>query len=234
MDQPEQQVWLPKEVSDVDTISNELGRNWVAVLGGATKYDQRQITAAFEIGRQIALRRMNVVTGGTSGVPYAAAIGAKMAGGLVVGISPAISEREHAVRFRKPVDYVDLMVYSGMDVDGRSPLIIRSASAAIFIGGEFGTLNEFTSAWMNGTGVIGILEGFGGISDSFRELLNKTRSSYGSAVVFASDPISLVRDLCLEVSQRDQNRVKVTSGCNGIDDVKEMISDYLESQAAPC
>lgn len=209
-------------------------REWIAVLGGATRYDRAQITAAFEVGRQIARCKKHLVTGGTSGVPYAAAIGAKMEGGLVVGISPAASEEEHANHYKKPLDNVDMMVYSGMNVDGRSPLIIRSAGAAIFIGGEFGTLNEFTSAWLNGRSVVGVLEGFGGISESMRGLLRDTETSFGSAVFFDSEPNSLVRQICTELTKRSRSKQPYEGEDTCGADVREMVEAYLESGVEKC
>ncbi len=203
-------------------------RDWIAVLGGATRFDKRQVIAAFEAGRQIARHGKHVLTGGTTGVPYAAAIGAKREGAMVVGISPADSETEHLRRFRKPVDFVDLMVYTGLNDDGRSPLIIRSSSAAIFIGGDFGTLNEFTSAWMNGDNVLGILEGFGGISDSMRSLLEETETNGGGTAMFQSDPTRLVENVCAEVDRRNATRSNDTHNSIGAD-VHTIIEEHFES-----
>ena len=50
---------------------------------------------AKELGRQVVLHNGVLVTGATTGIPYWAAIGAKEAGGIVIGISPATSELEH-------------------------------------------------------------------------------------------------------------------------------------------
>ena len=44
------------------------------------------------IGRLVAENNMILVTGATTGIPYWAAKGAKEAGGIVIGISPAASK----------------------------------------------------------------------------------------------------------------------------------------------
>lgn len=205
-------------------------RDWVAVLGGAARYDDRQIIAAHEIGRAIAQDGKHVITGGTTGVPYAAAIGAKTEGALVVGISPASNESEHMEWFRKPVDHVDLMIYTGLNVDGRSPLIVRSALAAIFIGGEFGTLNEFTSACLSGSGVLGVLEGHGGVSASIRGLLENAETNRDSAVIYETDAAQLVRKVCEEVDRRGSaSRDEAVSEIGA--DVRATIETYLRNPA---
>ena len=173
--------------------------DWVAVLGGATIYDEKQICAAYQIGQALARKGKNILTGATTGIPYAAAIGAREAGALVVGMSPAGGPSEHLKVFRKPLDQHDLIVYSGAGVEGRGPLIVRSAAACIFIGGEFGTLNEFTAAWMVGRKILGVLKGSGGITDAIPSLIARTKSTWGSVVVYDENPKSLVAKVCREI-----------------------------------
>ena len=174
-------------------------RDWVAVLGGASIYDEPQILAAYQTGQALARQGKNVLTGATTGIPYAAAMGARDAGALVVGISPAGNPVEHAKMFRKPLDQHDLIVYSGVGFEARGALIVRSAAACIFIGGEFGTLNEFTAAWMVGRKVLGVLIGSGGITDTLTTLMSRTKSTWGSEVIYDANPISLVAKVCTRI-----------------------------------
>jgi hypothetical protein len=171
---------------------------WIAVLGGAACYDDRQIMAAHQVGREIARQGKNLVTGATTGIPYAAALGAKEGGALVVGISPAVSPEEHVQKYRKPLDVFDFIVFTGVGVAGRSSMLVQSAVGAIFLGGEFGTLNEFTAAWMCGDNVLGVLEGSGGITDTLRSTLARVKTTWGSKVVFDDDPAELTRRVCVE------------------------------------
>src|SRR6185295_15719327 len=97
------------------------------------------IEKAMEIGRLIARNDMVLVTGATTGIPYYAAKGAKEAGGIVIGLSPAVSRLAHVKSYRLPVDYHDLIIYTGFDYSGRNLLLTRAADAVITIYGRVGT-----------------------------------------------------------------------------------------------
>lgn len=169
---------------------------WVAVLGGAHRYDRAQLRAAYECGAELARRGRNVITGATTGIPYAAALGAKDGGAMVVGISPAVGASEHVERFAKPVSAADLVIYSGLAVEGRGPLILRSAGAAIFIGGEMGTLAEFAAGWLCGCPYLAVLDSSGGIATQLAAIAASMQTCWGSTVVRASDPIALTAEIC--------------------------------------
>ncbi len=113
---------------------------------------------AEDLGKEIALRKMVLVDGATTGFPFWAAKGAKEAGGIVVGISPAGSQKEHLERYKLPVDYHDLIIYTGSGYSGRNLLLTKSADAVIVGCGRMGTINEFTIAFEDKK-PIGILEG---------------------------------------------------------------------------
>jgi predicted Rossmann-fold nucleotide-binding protein len=71
-----------------------------------------------ELGREVVAHGAVLVTGATTGAPYWAAIGAKEAGGFVIGISPAVSEIEHVRKYKLPIDYQDIIVYTGFGYSG--------------------------------------------------------------------------------------------------------------------
>lgn len=144
-----------------------------------------------EIGREIAAAGMVLVTGATTGAPYWAAKGAKEAGGIVIGLSPAASEEAHLKAYRLPTDYHDLIIYTGFDYSGRNLLLTRSSDAVITVCGRMGTLNEFTIAFEDKK-VIGVLEGSGGMADEIRDLLAKAHRGPGK-VIFSKNPKELVR-----------------------------------------
>jgi uncharacterized protein (TIGR00725 family) len=198
-------------------------RKAVAVLGGSLKHTERQVQAGFEVGRELARRKLTVLTGATSGIPYAASLGAHEAGGLVVGISPAASEEEH-IQGGRPRDQADFIVYTGMGAEGRSPLIVRSAAASIFIGGEFGTLGELCSAWLCGCPVLGVLEEHGGLTDSIRSLVDQVSSSWGSSVVYGADPAQLVADIA---GQLESLRYAEEPDALG-EDVRRIVASLLD------
>jgi uncharacterized protein (TIGR00725 family) len=148
------------------------------------------VEKAETMGRLIAERGMILVTGATTGVPYWAAKGAKEAGGIVIGLSPAASKAAHIKSYRLPVDHHDLIIYTGFDYSGRNLLLTRAADAVITISGRVGTLNEFTIAFEDKKPQ-GILMGTGGITDMLEEILTKSHRGMGNTV-FDSDPKRLL------------------------------------------
>jgi|SRR5215213_10461078 len=203
-------------------------KDCIALLGGAVRYTEEQVIAAFKIGKEIAAQGKNLLTGGTSGIPYAAAIGAKQGGAVVIGVSPAANIEEHTAKYRKPVDHIDIMVYTGMGFEARNAINVRSVKGAIFVGGEFGTLGEFSAAYTCGNNVLGVLDGMGGVSNHIRNILTTTQSQYGSQVIFDLDPINLVRRVCTEVDLRFSTRA-FHSTCEEIgSDVREIINRFLD------
>lgn len=142
------------------------------------------------LGRHISESGNILVTGATTGAPYWAAVGAKDAGGVVIGISPAASESEHVYKYRLPIDYHDMIIYTGFGYSGRNLLLTRSSDAVFITCGRMGTLNEFTIAFEDNK-PIGVLTGTGGIADEVKALLEKAHRGMGR-VVFDSDPAKLL------------------------------------------
>lgn len=155
-----------------------------------------------ELGRQIVLHNGVLVTGATTGVPYWAAIGAKEAGGISIGISPAASELEHVKKYKLPVDYFDLIMYTGFEYSGRNLLLVRTTDAVIEVCGRIGTLNEFTIAFEDKKPV-GVLEGTGGTTAMIREILETAHRGEGK-VVYDTDPKALVEKV---IEQIDKEKV---------------------------
>ena len=139
-----------------------------------------------ELGREVIRQGAVLVTGATTGAPYWAAIGAKDVGGFVIGISPAASEVEHVKKYRLPVDYHDMIVYTGFGYAGRNLLLTRSADAVIVSCGRMGTLNEFTIAFEDAK-PIGVLIGTGGTADQIRGLVAGAHRGPGE-IGYDSDP----------------------------------------------
>ncbi len=160
------------------------------------------------MGREIAKRGMVLVTGATIGIPYWAAKGAKLAGGMVIGLSPAVSEAAHLKTYRLPVDYHDLIIYTGFEYSGRNLLLTRAADAVITICGRMGTLNEFTIAFEDQK-PIGILEGTGGTADELRGILEKAHRGMGK-VVFSKDIKTLLDLVVAAIEEGKSNHYNNT------------------------
>lgn len=146
---------------------------------------------AEEIGREVARNGMVLVTGATIGIPYWAAKGAKEAGGMVIGLSPAASEISHIKTYHLPTDYHDMIIYTGFEYSGRNLLLTRASDAVITICGRIGTINEFTIAFEDKK-VNGVLEGTGGAADMLRDILIKSKRGFGRTV-FSNEPKDLVK-----------------------------------------
>ncbi len=164
----------------------------ICVSGSAdtTFGGEAAIKMAEEVGRLIAEHNMILVTGATTGIPYWAAKGAKQAGGFVVGLSPAVSKRDHVKNFQLPLDYHDVIVYTGFDYSGRNLLLTRSADAVLTICGRMGTLNEFTIAFEDKKPQ-GVLLGTDGISDMLQEIVERAKRGPGK-IIWSKDPRELV------------------------------------------
>lgn len=145
---------------------------------------------AEELGRLIARHNMILVTGATTGMPYWAAKGAKEAGGIVIGFSPAASKIAHVKSYRLPLDYHDIIVYTGFDYAGRDLFLTRAADAVITVCGRTGSLHEFTVAFEDKKPQ-GVLLGTGGIADMVQDLLKKVHKEDGN-VAYDSDPAKLL------------------------------------------
>ena len=158
-----------------------------------------------ELGGEIVRQGGVLVTGATTGAPYWAAIGAKEAGGFVIGISPASSELEHVKKYRLPLDYHDMIVYTGFGYAGRNLLLTRSADAVIITCGRMGTLNEFTIAFEDQK-PIGVLTGTGGTADEVQEIVRRAHRGEGK-IIYESDPKTLIQKLIELIRQEKVNTV---------------------------
>jgi len=169
----------------------------VAVLGSASAgEDSPEGNKAFRIGRQLALAGVTLLTGSCPGLPHAAVLGARHAGGLTVGVSPATNREEHRDLYGYPLDST-IMIFTGMGKRGRNVILVRSADACIFVGGGMGTLNEFTIAFedLGPSCAIGILAGTGGLIDEFARLSALTGRSPKAHVAIESDPVALTESI---------------------------------------
>ncbi|MEK7650131.1 MAG: hypothetical protein AAB367_04225 [Patescibacteria group bacterium] len=147
------------------------------------------------LGREIATMGATLVNGATTGFPYWAAIGAKEAGGMTIGISPAATEKEHRDFFNLPLDYLDVIIYTGAGMSGRNLLLTRSTDAVIVGCGRIGTLNEFTVAFEDKK-PIGVLTNTGGTTDMIEQVIKEShRAKDNPFVVFSDDPKELIAKL---------------------------------------
>jgi uncharacterized protein (TIGR00725 family) len=161
---------------------------------------------AKELGREIAQQGAIITTGATTGFPMYAAMGAKDECGFSVGFSPAASEHEHVQTYKLPLDYMDIVVYTGFGYAGRDLLFVRGSDAMVIGPGRIGTFNEFSVAFEDRR-PIGILEGAWKTDEILRTLIEASHRP-ADRVVFDSDPKALVQRL-IEMVQKDRANLKL-------------------------
>jgi len=166
---------------------------------------------AEELGREIARHDCVLVEGATTGFPFWAAKGAKEEGGMVIGFSPANSEKNHVEQFQLPLDYHDLIVYTGFDYSGRNLILTRAADAVIVGPGRMGTINEFTIAFEDKK-PIGILEGDWETDETLKLLIERSHreKEMEGKIIFSSNPKELV-DKILELIKINKNHYYISN-----------------------
>ncbi len=167
----------------------------VGVMGSASGYIDPSVAArARAVGRAIAEAGCTLITGACPGLPQEAVIGASAHGGLVLGISPALSEQEHIDRYASPIEGFAALIYTGSGLMGREVVNIRSSDIVVIVGGHSGTLGEFAIAYDEGR-LIGVLTGTDGVADFVGELVGKLAKDTGAKVLFDADPDRLIERL---------------------------------------
>lgn len=189
-------------------MTNNYPKYKICVSGAAetNHCGQDAFTIAEELGKEIIRQGAVLVNGATTGFPYWTAKGAKAANGIVVGISPASSEQEHIKKYGLPVDYQDLIIYTGFGYSGRNLLLTRAADAVIVGCGRMGTINEFTIAFEDKK-PIGILEGEWETDELVKTMIEKSHRAEEMAgkIIFSQDPKELVAKL-IELIKKEKGR----------------------------
>jgi uncharacterized protein (TIGR00725 family) len=196
---------------DLKELDSKHGHNQIKIcVSGAAETGACGIGAldlAKELGREIARQGAVLVTGATTGFPFWTAMGAKEAGGISIGISPAASEREHVEVYKLPLDYMDLIIYTGFGYPGRDLLLTRSADAVICGCGRIGTIHEFTVAFEDAK-PLGIFEGPWDMGAELEEILAKSHRP-NSKIVKGKDPKKLLEEI-ITLVKKDKVEYKIT------------------------
>lgn len=174
----------------------------IAISGSAQGTCSRDtVEKAREIGREIVRQGAILVSGATTGIPNETARGCKEEGGFSIGLSPAVSEKEHTKVYHLPTKYYDVLIYTGFDYAGRNFLMTRTADAVIIVCGRIGTLNEFTITFEDKKPV-GVLLESGRIADEIQHILEVAKRGEG-VIVYDREPKTLVEKV-LELVQKDK------------------------------
>jgi uncharacterized protein (TIGR00725 family) len=153
---------------------------------GPNEASKQEYETAREVGSLIAGAGHALVCGGRGGVMEAAAVGAKSAGGVTIGILPDY----HVDTANAWIDYP---IPTGLG-HARNAIVVSSGAAVIAIGGGFGTLSEIGLALKMGKRVVHInswdldedrLERFG---DTGAEYLRASNAREAVDLAIASNP----------------------------------------------
>jgi uncharacterized protein (TIGR00725 family) len=167
----------------------------IGVMGSAAlDFESRVAQACRRLGRAIAQHGCCLLTGACPGLPHEAVLGAKEAGGHVIGISPAPNLKEHIETFTSPYEQYDVLIYTGLGLMGRELINIRSSDIVVVIGGRCGTLGEFSIAYEEGK-LIGVLTGTGGITAVLSDVERSLGKSTGAQVLYETEPQQLIAKL---------------------------------------
>ena len=167
----------------------------VGVMGSAGGDLSDEVRSRVErFGALVGKRGHVLVTGAAPGLPQDAVLGAKRAGGVVIGVSPALNLEEHVHKYNSPTRGYDSIIFTGSGLMGREIENIRTCDIVVFAAGRSGTLGEFAIAYDEGK-VIGALQGTGGIADRLDEIVDIIRKKTEAYICHHSDPESLLDDL---------------------------------------
>ena len=196
----------------MENIFTKHGHNQIKIgISGAAETGHCGVDAldkAKELGREIVRQGAILVTGATTGFPLWVAMGAKELNGVSIGFSPAASEREHVEVYKLPLDYLDLIIYTGFGYPGRDLLMTRSVDAVICGCGRVGTIHEFTVAFEDGK-PIGVFEGPWETGDELKDIIAKGHRP-NAKIVVGDNPKKLVADVIALVEKSKVAEFKLT------------------------
>lgn len=175
----------------------------ICVSGAAdtTYCGDNAMESAKEIGREIVRQGGILVTGATTGFPLWAAMGAKEEGGISVGLSPASNEKEHVETYGLPLDYMDIIIYTGFGYSGRNLLLTRASDGVVVGCGRIGTVNEFTIAFEDHK-PLGVLRGPWEMDEVLEDMLEKSHRKEEGTVIFNESPKELVAKLISVIQEK--------------------------------
>ena len=154
------------------------------------------------MGREIARQGCQIITGATSGFPMYAAEGAKEAGGVSFGLSPAASKKEHLETYRLPLKALDAVIYTGFGYPGRDLMLVRSSDAIVIGCGRIGTIHEFTIAWESSM-PMGILGGEWTTDEVIKNIIDNSNRTNPN-IIFENDPKIMIEKLIALVKKVDE------------------------------
>lgn len=195
---------MTNKQSDVSRHEHQKIKICVSGAADTTHCGEKALEIAKELGRQIIKQGGIIVTGATTGWPLWSTIGAKEAGGISIGLSPAATEKEHVEEWGLPLDHLDTIIYTGQGFPGRDILLTRTSDAVILGCGRIGTIHEFTVAFEDNK-PIGILEGEWTTDETLKNIIEQGHRP-NPKIIFDSDPEKLIARI-IKLVEKDKEEV---------------------------
>ncbi len=122
----------------------------ICVIGYSGKINKSPVKELYDftyrLGYTIAVRGHTLWSGGRDGVMDIVSKGAHEGGGEIVGVLPWDKENS----LSRPSDYIQNVVYTGLDFTMRSCVLVNNADLVIAVGGGAGTATEIFAAYSYG------------------------------------------------------------------------------------
>jgi predicted Rossmann-fold nucleotide-binding protein len=167
----------------------------IGVIGlGSRPPNVESTSRRLQLGRAIAEHGCTLLVRAGPELPHPVLEGARQAGGLIVGISPAKSAFEHSRQFGGPADSFDVLICTGVGLEQGETEVIRSSDIVIIAGARSGLTDELTLAY-DERRPIGILTQTRSVATSFERLARVCGKPTGGAVLCDDDPVHLVNRL---------------------------------------
>lgn len=110
----------------------------------------------WELGKAIASAGCVLVTRACAGLTHAVVLGARSAGGSVVGISPAASLEEHAETYAAPWRDYDLLIFTGAGTVPHERIHLRNSDVVVLADGAGVTFDDLAFFASDGK-LVGVL-----------------------------------------------------------------------------
>ncbi|HPF16524.1 MAG TPA: TIGR00725 family protein [Thermotogota bacterium] len=122
----------------------------ICVIGYSGKINKSPVKELYDftyrLGYTIAVRGHTIWSGGRDGIMDIVSKGAHEGGGEIVGVLPWDKENS----LSRPSDYIQNVVYTGLDFTMRSCVLVNNADLVIAVGGGAGTATEIFASYSYG------------------------------------------------------------------------------------
>jgi len=149
----------------------------VTVYGStnSTLYLPKEIEACKKLGTWLAENEIEILTGACRGMPYYVGRAAVLAGGKVVGFTPAKNLKEHVEVYNFPFDgFTDLAFNKTRYFTQAENFLHRSwdmtpvSEVVVALGGSWGTYSEIIFSFFAKKTII-LVESYGGAVQAFKQ-----------------------------------------------------------------